>query len=113
MSLKRRDAPAGGPQWIAVYITHNLQEAHIVVGKLQANNVPAMIHQEAGATALGITLGNLGEIKVLVSPDEYERAAALLYPDEKDEIEANNDKIQLIWHDDGDGAEYYVDDDEK
>ena len=113
MVLQPTGKSGGGPQWSAIYITHNLQEAHIVVGMLQANDVPAMIHQEAGATALGITLGNLGEIKVLVSSEEYERAAALLYPDEKDEIEANNDKIQLIWQDDGDGEEYYVDNDEE
>ena len=72
-----------------------------------------MIHQEAGATALGITLGNLGEIKVLVSPEDYEEAAALLYQEDADQIEASNDKIQLIWRDDGDGAEYYLDNDDE
>ena len=113
MSLRKRGDKPNGPQWIAVYTTHNLPEAHIVIGRLRAHNVPAMIHQEAGATALGITLGNLGEIKVLVSPEDYEEAAALLYPDTAEQFEANNDKIQLIWHDDGDGAEYYVDDDEE
>lgn len=112
MSLRKRGKSTDGPQWMAVYITHNLPEAHIVIGKLRAHNLPAMIHQEAGATALGITLGNLGEIKILVSPEDYDRAAALLFSDSADQIEANNDKIQLIWHDDGDGAEYYVDDDD-
>lgn len=113
MSLRKRGKPAKGPQWVAVYITHNLPEAHIVIGKLNAHNLPAMLHQEAGATALGITLGNLGEIKVLVSPDDFEEAAALLFPEAGEPIEASNDKIQLIWHDDGDGAEYYFDDDDE
>ncbi len=115
MSLSKKGKSSDGPQWIAVYITHNLQEAHILMGKLRAHDVPVMIHQEAGATALGITLGNLGEIKLLVSPADYDQAVALLYPEDDDQIEANNDKIQLIWMDDGDGAEYYVemdDDDE-
>ena len=97
-------------QWIAVYITHNLQEAHIIAGKLQANEVPAIVHQEAGATALGITLGNLGEIKVLVSPADYEMAESLLVEASDAQFEANNDKIQLIWREDEDGAQYYVDD---
>ena len=101
-----------GPQWIAIYITNNLQEAHIMAGKLKANDVPCHIHQEAGATALGITLGNLGEIKILVDPEDSERAEALLFPDSLNQVEANNDQIQVIWQDDGDGAEYYVDDDE-
>ena len=113
MSLRKRGNPADGPQWVAVYITHNSPEAHILIGKLRAHDIPAMIHQEAGATALGITLGNLGEIKVLVSPDDYDEAAALLFPDSAEQIEACNDKIQLIWQDDGDGAPYYIDDDEE
>ena len=101
-----------GPDWIAIYVTHNLQEAHIMAGKLKAHDLPCHIHQEAGATALGITLGNLGEIKILVDPDDFARAEALLFPDPLNQIEANNDKLQVIWQDDGDGAEYYVDDDE-
>ena len=110
MSLRKNKEPSDGPQWIAAYITHNLPEAHILLGKLQANNIPAMIHQEAGATALGITLGNLGEIKLLVSPADYERAVDLLLPDNQDQLEANSDRIRLFWQDDGDGAEYYVED---
>ena len=93
-----------GPEWIAIYVTHNLQEAHIMAGKLGANDVPSMIHQEAGATALGITLGHLGEVKVLVSPADYERAAAILFP--------AADRLRLIWRNDEDGAEYDVEDED-
>ena len=110
MDLRKNKESGGGSQWIAVYITHNLPEAHILLGKLQANEIPAMIHQEAGATALGITFGNLGEIKILVSPADYEQAVDLLLTETDDQIEASSNKIQLIWQDDGDGAEYYVDD---
>lgn len=113
MSLRKRNNSSDGPQWIAAHITHNLQEAHILLGKLRAHSVPAMIHQEAGATALGITLGNLGEVKILVSPADIDQAIELLHPDHKDEIEPSNDKIQLIWQDDGDGAEYYVEADDE
>ncbi len=113
MSLRKRGKSNDGPQWVAVYITHNLPEAHIVFGKLRAHEIPAMIHQEAGATALGITLGNLGEVKVLVAPDDHDAAAALLFEQAGAPIEASNDKIQLIWRDDGDGAEYYLDDDDQ
>lgn len=113
VALSRDDGAKGGPEWIAVFITHNLPEAHIVLGKLEANSVPAIIHQEAGASALGITLGNLGEIKILVSPSDVDRAASLIYKQGEDLIEASNEKIQLIWRDDGDGAEYYVEDDDE
>jgi len=111
MSLKNQeDAAKGGPDWIAVTITHNLPEAHIIVGKLRTYDIPAMIHQEAGATAIGITLGNLGEIKVLVSPADYDRAAELLRPEDAEQIEANNDRIQLIWPDE---AEHETDHDDE
>lgn len=113
MSIRKPNQAADGPQWVAVYVTHNLPEAHIVLGKLKAHDLPAMLHQEAGATALGITLGNLGEVKILVAPSDYERALALLFAEDRERIEASNDKIQLIWRDDGDGAEYYLDDDEE
>jgi len=113
MSLRRPGSDATGSEWIAVYITHNEQEAHIIAGKLGTYDIPAMIHQEAGAAAIGITLGNLGEVKVLVAPTDYERAAEILYPATADQIEASNDPIQLIWPDEGDAREQGDDDEEE
>ncbi len=112
MGLRKLHNQADGPQWIALYITNNLQEAHVLAGKLKANEIPALIHQEAGATALGITLGNLGEVKILVMPADYERAERILFTDSNEQIEASNDKMRIIWQDDGDGDEYYVEDDD-
>ncbi|MDE2821472.1 MAG: DUF2007 domain-containing protein [Chloroflexota bacterium] len=112
MGLRKLHNEADGPQWIAAYITNNLQEAHVLAGVLKANEIPALIHQEAGATALGITLGNLGEIKILVLQADYERAERILFADSKERIEASNDKMRIIWQDDGDGDEYYVEDDD-
>lgn len=100
------------PQWIAITTTNSLPEAHIIAGKLHAHDIPAMIHQEAGAAALGITLGQLGEVKVLIDAADYEKAAAILLPDDSPQLEANTDKFQLIWRDDGDGAAYYVEDED-
>ncbi len=113
MGLRKLHYEADGPQWIAIYITNNLQEAHILAGKLKASDIPALIHQEAGATALGITLGNLGEVKILVTPVDYEQAERILFAESKEQIEASNDKMQIIWQDDGDGDEYYVEDDDQ
>ncbi len=112
MGLRKLRNKNDGPQWIVLYITNNLQEAHVLAGKLKANEIPALIHQEAGATALGITLGNLGEIKILVMPADYERAERILFTGSNEQIEASNDKMRIIWQDDGDGDEYYVEDDD-
>lgn len=110
MTLRKQEGGARGPDWVAVYITHSVQEAHIILGKLRIHDIPAMIHQEAGAAAIGITLGNLGEVKILVSPADYERAAALLFPEVNEQIAAHNDRIQLVWPDD---AEPETDDEDE
>lgn len=102
MSLPDKPNDATPPIWIAAFITHNLPEAHIVLGKLRAHDIPAMLHQEAGAAALGITYGNLGEVKVLVAPDDLERALALLDEDQPQQLEADNAPLRLIWQDDAD-----------
>lgn len=100
MSLPKKPGKATDHTWIAVFITHNLPEAHIVLGRLRAHDIPAMLHQEAGAAALGITYGNLGEIKILVSPADFDQAATLLDDENAPSLEANNDPVQLIWQED-------------
>lgn len=99
------------PDWITVFITHDLQEAHIIAGKLNAFDIQSMIMTVPGASAIGITIGSLGEIKVLVHPDNYDEAYDLLFPPILDEIEENNDPINIIWQDEN-GDEYYLDDDD-
>jgi len=96
MSLEKRDRPSA-PQWITVFLTHNVLEAHVVLGKLQSEGIPALLHQEAGAAAIGITLGNLGEVKILVAPGDLRRAKELLHADVPHALETSNDKVQLIF----------------
>ena len=105
MSLQQPSDGSGAPQWIVVAVSHSLAEAHILAGKLAAHDLPSMIHQEAGAAAIGITLGNLGEIKLLVAASDVERARAILYQDEPDQIEASSDKVRLVWRDPGDARD--------
>ena len=109
---KQSDNESNQPEWVAIYITHNLQEAHIIAGKLHAYDIPAMVHTEPGASAIGITIGNLGEIKVLIRPDDYDRADEILFGDETEQLENSTDKVQYSWQDDGDGDQYYVEDDD-
>lgn len=99
--------------WISVYITHDLQEAHIIAGKLRTYDIDSMIHTVPGASAIGITIGNLGEINILIHPSDYDRAHDILFPEDVNQLEGNTDKVQYIWQDDGDGEEYYIDDDEE
>ena len=102
MPVPRKHDDNAPPVWIAAAISHNLPEAHIILGKLRAHDIPAMLHQEAGATALGITYGNLGEIKILVSPADYDAAAELLHIDDSPQLEDSNADLRVIWQDDDD-----------
>ncbi len=87
-------------EWRIVFETHNSAEAHVIAGRLDASNIPAIVHQEAGGRALGITVGRLGEVKVLVHPDDYDRALAILEPDEPGELPDSTGTI--IYHLDDD-----------
>lgn len=79
--------------WMVVYVTYNVMEAHIVAGRLQNEGIPALVHQEAGASAMGIHIGGLGEVKVLVHPPDYDLALDILDPDEPDSLSDDNDRI--------------------
>lgn len=83
---------------MVVYITYYIHEAQIVAGRLEAEGIPALIHQEPGASAMGIHIGRLGEIKLLVRPDDYEAALAILAPVEPDSLP--DDASRIIFDDD-------------
>lgn len=66
---------------MVVYTAYNLPEAHIVAGRLQSEDIPAMVHQVPGASAIGIQIGRLGEVTVLVRAEDYMTALAILEPE--------------------------------
>jgi hypothetical protein len=91
------------PQWMVVYVTHNVPEAHIVAGRLESEGIPAMVHQVPGASALGIHIGSLGEITVLVREADYSRAMMILDPDTPDLLtDSSDDMIYLETDEDDD-----------
>ncbi len=88
--------------WMVAYITHNLTEAHIIVGRLQSEGIPAMLDHMAGMSAIGITLGSWGEVRVLVHPENYDLALDILFPDEPDALADGTDDIIYYSGDDDD-----------
>jgi hypothetical protein len=78
---------------MVVYITYNFLEAQIVAGRLESEGVQALVYQEPGANAIGIRIGRMGEVKVLVRPDDYDTAEAILFPDEPDNLPDDTDRI--------------------
>lgn len=95
-------------EWRVVFTTTNAADAEIVAGRLRSEQIPAMVHQEAGGRALGITVGMLGEVKVLVRPGDYERAIAILEPDYPDELPDATDSL-IFPVDDEDDHEPHAD----
>ncbi|MBZ0296788.1 MAG: DUF2007 domain-containing protein [Anaerolineae bacterium] len=89
--MNKRKNP-DSPIWMVVLTTYNIHEAHIIAGKLQSEDIPAMVHQQAGANAMGITVGAIGEINVLVRESDYETALAVIEPEYPDELSDNVDR---------------------
>jgi len=72
---------------MVVYNTYNLPEAHIVAGRLDYEGVKSWVYQESLGSSMGIHIGPLGEVMVLVVPDDYDRAIAILEVDAEVEDE--------------------------
>lgn len=87
-------------EWMIVYTTHNLGEAHIVVGRLESEGIPAILDHMAGMNAIGISIGTWGEVRVLVNPDNFAQASAVLFPDDPPELEDDTSDITYHWGDD-------------
>jgi len=72
------DLSSSNPAWSVVFTTYNVAEAHIVAGRLQSEGIHAWVHQEPMGSAIGITVGPLGEVRVLVNEADFEAALDIL-----------------------------------
>jgi hypothetical protein len=76
-----QETPAGEPEevtWEIVAKTFGIIQANIIVGRLRANNIPAMAWQEGAGQAAGLVVGSLGTGFVQVPEAFAEKALALL-----------------------------------
>ncbi len=64
--------------WMAVYRTYDAADAHIVAGRLEHEGIPSWIYQDSLGKTIGLRIGPLGEVFVLVRPELYEEAKAIL-----------------------------------
>ena len=61
-----------------VYHAHGMLEAEAVKGRLEASDIPAMLDYESLGRTLGITIGGLGDVRILVPSDRAADARELL-----------------------------------
>lgn len=70
-----------------VYHAMGMLEAEAVKGSLETSGIPALLDYESLGRTLGITIGGLGEVRVLVPIDRAEDARELL----REPIEGEDD----------------------
>jgi len=73
------------PGLIEVCVTSGLLSAEIIKGKLEANDIPALLEYESLGPVMGLTVDGLGQVRVMVPEDKAEMARALLEETEEDD----------------------------
>jgi hypothetical protein len=53
-------------------------EAEIIKGLLAANDIEVWLSQESAGSALGLTVGAMGEVEIMVRAEQAEQARSLL-----------------------------------
>ena len=64
--------------WVVVETVTGSLNAEILRGLLQAQGIDAMLSQEGAGRALGLEVGPLGEVDILVSPENVQGARKLI-----------------------------------
>jgi hypothetical protein len=77
------------PGLVEVCVTSGLLQAEIIKGKLEANDIPALLEYESLGPVMGLTVDGLGQVRVLVPEDKVETARMLLEETEDDDIPAD------------------------
>lgn len=74
-------------KWVVVAKTMGLMAAQIMADRLQSDGIRAWAWQEGAGRALGLTVGMLGEGRVLVPEENEEEARAILEAAAEQEID--------------------------
>ncbi len=76
---------------VVVYTAAGQIEASLIKGLLEAAGIPAMTSQEGAGVAYGLTVGPLGEARILVREKDAAEARELLAAMEHGELEEEGD----------------------
>lgn len=80
-----------GVPWEVVAVANGLAQAAIIQGRLEAEGIPARIHQEPAGVAIGLTVGTLGQAEVLVPEPLVEEAIHILEQQDQEPKEREDD----------------------
>jgi hypothetical protein len=68
------------PRWVVIAVVSWI-EAEVMRSKLESEGIPCLLQREAAGAVFGITIGPLGEVRVLVPEPLADRAIDLLSED--------------------------------
>jgi len=88
-----RETTSGGDQvtqWEVVAVANGLAQASIIQGRLESEGIPTQVRQEPAGVAIGLTVGALGQARILVPQPMVEEALQILEPSDS-ENEENED----------------------
>ena len=80
LKSKAAETTPGGdepPRWVVIAIV-SWVEAEVMRSKLESEGIPCLLQREAAGSVFGITIGPLGEVRVLVPEPLADRAIDLL-----------------------------------
>ena len=72
---------------IKIYQVSGQLEGELLKAYLEANGVPAALSQESAGIVYGLTIGALGNVDVLISDENVERATLLIEEYQKGQID--------------------------
>ncbi len=61
-----------------VYVAEGMLRAIVVQGALESAGIPVMLNYESASTAIPLTVGKIGQVKVMVPSEWAEEAKELL-----------------------------------
>lgn len=88
-----------------VYIAHGVLDAEMMRAFLESNGIRAFIMQESVGLTYGLTMGPLGECKILVEPHNVAAARELIALYEAGEIDQTDFKSDDFEESDFDDAD--------
>ena len=80
-------------EYVEVFSANGQLEADMVRLMLEASDIKVLLRGESVGAVYGLTVGPLGEVKVLVPIDQQEKAQGLIEAMKSGELEENLDEI--------------------
>lgn len=80
-------------EWKLLTKMYSMLEAQMLVGRLETEGISAQAWQEGAGKAYGLTVGYLGEVRVMVMAGDLARAQIIAAEDYSDTLPDDDDPV--------------------